>query len=73
MSASTAAHNAELHSLRCPRFRRWAHEAVDSMGEAVGYYVPAQLVDLLHILVNEPQAAAHIMPWLVGLEDRENA
>jgi hypothetical protein len=73
LTSAVAAQNADLHSLRCSRFRRWAHEQVDSLGETLGYYVPAQVVELLHILVDEPAAAAQIMPWLVGLEDRENA
>lgn len=74
LTAAIAAQNAELHSLRCPRFRLWAHDSIDSLSDALGYYVPVQVTDLLHALVDSPApAAGHIMPWLFGLEDRENA
>jgi hypothetical protein len=72
LTSAAAAQNAETHSLLCSVFRRWAHEQLDTLGDTLGYYVPAQVVELLHILVDEPPAAAQIMPWLVGLGDREN-
>lgn len=73
LTAAVAAQSAELHSLRCTRFRLWAHESIENLSDALGYYVPVQITELLHVLVDEPPAAAHIMPWLYGLEDREHA
>lgn len=73
LTSAAAAQNAELHSLRCAQFRRWAHEQINNLGYTLGYYIPAQVLELLHVLADEPAAAAQIMPWLVGLEDRENA
>lgn len=73
LTASVAAQNAELHALRCTRFRVWAHESINNLADALGYYVPAQIIELLHILADEHPAAAHLMPWLYGLEDREDA
>lgn len=64
---------AELHSIRCPQFRRWAHEQIDNLSFALGYYIPAQVLNLLHVLVDQPAAATQIMPWLYGLDGRGNA
>ena len=67
---SDAAYWAEVHALQCSRFRTWAHERVDNLGYTLGYYIPAQVLDLLHQLLNQPAAASLVMPWLVGIEDR---
>lgn len=67
-----AAQWAELHALRCPRFLTWAHERIDNLGYTLGYYIPAQVLDLLHQLLDYP-AAAQVMPWLYGIENRPEA
>lgn len=64
---------AEAHALRCPRFLTWAHERIDNLGYTLGYYIPAQVLDLLHQLLGQPAAASLVMPWLVGIEDRPEA
>jgi hypothetical protein len=65
-----AAEWAEVHALQCSRFREWARERVDNLGYTLGYYIPAQVTDLLHQLLGEPRAAAVVMPWLIGIENR---
>jgi hypothetical protein len=68
--ATAAAQWAELHSLRCPQWLTWAHERIDNLPYSLGHYLPAQVLDLLHQLANEPAAMVHIGPWLFGIEDR---
>lgn len=70
LTTTEAAEWAELHSLRCPVFLTWARERVDNLGYTLGYYIPAQVVDLLHQLVDLPAAMVYLGPWLVDIENR---
>lgn len=60
---------AELHTLRCRLWTDWAHREIDNLPARLGYYVPVQLEELLHLLVGEPPAAVHVLPWLAAVRE----
>lgn len=61
----------ELHAAHCTLFREWADERIDDLPYTLGVHVPAQVLDLLHQLVDLPAALLTINRWLADLDDRD--